>query len=675
MCLADWRVDDRCAPLNVTLTALDGSVAAAASVSSEHILYMTPRDPLVDGLGSSNENGVSVLAAQGTTRLSASQYGALAAAYQPDIVASLSDEVPSSVASNRARKASQRSVMWADEMQRAMAASRAAAGAPPKRKTLFFASVQGGSDLEQRRTSCAEYSRRAALADAEAKAAAPGSAAAATAAAPAAGSIDGFVIGGLGSGEDVAKREEIVAHVVVSHWCTLHAGALPAAGHDAQFALVLSLTSPYLCAIRLSVRVVCVCVCACLQKHLPASKARVLSSSSVLHGSPEEVLRGVAAGIDLFEVEYPHQLTLLGQASVFPVGADEATADGAPPSALPVTKLHLRDSRYAHDQGPILRGCTCFTCANHTRAYLHHLLNVHEMTAPVLLDLHNLHHYSRFMAAIRASLAAPASQPEQGFAAFRAQFLARFLPPATVTALHAAGPRHAHQVGRALLGPFAAAVAAVGPFVLRRILPKDEPLVAALVRRVLASFGASGPGYATQDPELDYMWRAYETQNLPPQSNAQQPQLGENDMVDAPPAPTAAAAAAAAAPSTGPMGAPAAAPLRSAYFVVTRSTDDSVVLGGAGFAALEGSDPAAGVAELRKMYLDPEARGQGVGQALLDQIFPAARAAGFSSIYLETLPNMEAALAIYKKNGFVRLDAPMGNTGHTACGERFLKQL
>ena len=173
---------------------------------------MTPRDPLIDGLGSSNENGVSVLAAQGTTRLSASQYGALAAAYQPDIVASLSDEVSSSVASNRARKASQRSVVWADEMQRAMAASRAAAGSPPKRKTLFFASVQGGSDLEQRRASCAEYSRRAALADAEAKAAAPGSAAAPSAA----GSIDGFVIGGLGSGEDVAKREEIVAHVVVS---------------------------------------------------------------------------------------------------------------------------------------------------------------------------------------------------------------------------------------------------------------------------------------------------------------------------------------------------------------------------------------------------------------------------------------------------------------------------
>jgi GNAT superfamily N-acetyltransferase len=378
--------------------------------------------------------------------------------------------------------------------------------------------------------------------------------------------------------------------------------------------------------------------------------------------------------VDLFEVEYPHLLTLLGQAAVFPIDAADQPALGAPASALPVTKIHLRDSRYAHDKAPLLEGCACYTCANHTRAYLHHLLNVHEMTAPILLDLHNLHHYARFMAAIRSSLAAPAAAHGGGsssFEAFRAQFLARFLPPASVTALHPSGPVHAHQVGRALLGPFAPVLAAVGPFVLRHILPKDEPAVAALVRRVLASFGVDGsaPGYATQDPELDYMHRAYETHNLPAQ---QQGQVGENDMVDAPPAPTAAAAAAS---SSGPVGAPVAAPLRSAYFVVTRSADDSAVVGGAGFAALEGSDPAAGVAELRKMYLDPVARGQGVGQALLDQIFPAARAAGFSSIYLETLPNMEAALAIYKKNGFVRLDAPMGNTGHTACGERFLKQL
>ena len=313
------------------------------------------RDPLVDGLGSSNENGVSVVAAQGSTRISAGQYGALAREYAPDIVASISDEVATTVASNRARKASQRSVMWVDEMLRelnsnskdasananakavAAAANGGGAKEAPTHRPLFFASVQGGADMEQRATSCSEYTRRAAESDA-----------AASAGRPALCSIDGFVIGGLGSGEDASKRGEIIDAVVAA---------------------------------------------------LPASKPRVLSSSSGLHGQPEEVLNGVARGIDLFEVEYPHQLTLLGQASVMWIGDDAVAAPAAAskvsPTYLPRTKLHLRDSRYAHDQSPILAGCGCFTCRKHTRAYLHHLLNVHEMTAPILIDLsvaHTPHH-------------------------------------------------------------------------------------------------------------------------------------------------------------------------------------------------------------------------------------------------------------------------------------------
>jgi queuine tRNA-ribosyltransferase subunit QTRTD1 len=294
---------------------------------SEHLMYMSVRDPLIDSMGTSNENGVSVVAQQGSVRVSPAQYGALAVALSPDIVASISDEVNSTVASNRARKASQRSVLWSDEMQRAMTAASAAT--PSSKRPLYFATVQGGADLEQRRISCQEYARRAAQGDAATNG--PHAASAAAAAAR----IDGFVISGLGSGEDVAKRDEIVSHVV---------GALP------------------------------------------STKPRVLSSSSCLHGSPVEVLRAVAQGVDLFEVEYPHQLTLLGQASVFAIDETDVPEQGHQPD-LPVTKLHLRDARYAHDKGPILRGCTCFTCKNHTRAYLHHLLNVHEMTAQILLDL------------------------------------------------------------------------------------------------------------------------------------------------------------------------------------------------------------------------------------------------------------------------------------------------
>ncbi len=195
---APWG--ERCACSSLT------SIRACFVCIAEHLMYLSVRDPLVDGLGSSNEHGVSVLAQQGTTRVSPALYGALTAAFAPDIVASISDEVPTTVASNRARKASQRSVMWVDDMQAAMktalaAKKSSASAAVHNRRTLFFASVQGGADMEQRRTSCTELARRAADAEAAGNTAA---------------SIDGFVIGGLGSGEDAIKREEIIRHVVVS---------------------------------------------------------------------------------------------------------------------------------------------------------------------------------------------------------------------------------------------------------------------------------------------------------------------------------------------------------------------------------------------------------------------------------------------------------------------------
>jgi queuine tRNA-ribosyltransferase accessory subunit len=38
--------------------------------------------------------------------------------------------------------------------------------------------------------------------------------------------------------------------------------------------------------------------------------------------------------------------------------------------------------------GPLVDGCQCFTCKNHFRAYIHHLLKCHEMTAWVLLQMY-----------------------------------------------------------------------------------------------------------------------------------------------------------------------------------------------------------------------------------------------------------------------------------------------
>ncbi|GAX79060.1 hypothetical protein CEUSTIGMA_g6500.t1 [Chlamydomonas eustigma] len=69
-----------------------------------------------------------------------------------------------------------------------------------------------------------------------------------------------------------------------------------------------------------------------------------------------------------------------------------------------LSKVNLWSTTHRLDKGPLLKGCTCFTCKKHSRAYVQHLLQVHEMLAEVLLDMHNVHHYHSFMQQIRASI-------------------------------------------------------------------------------------------------------------------------------------------------------------------------------------------------------------------------------------------------------------------------------
>lgn len=51
-------------------------------------------------------------------------------------------------------------------------------------------------------------------------------------------------------------------------------------------------------------------------------------------------------------------------------------------------KLNLRDKRYQLDKSPLVPGCECYACKHHTRAYVHHLLNTHEMLGAVLLTVY-----------------------------------------------------------------------------------------------------------------------------------------------------------------------------------------------------------------------------------------------------------------------------------------------
>lgn len=158
-------------------------------------------------------------------------------------------------------------------------------------------------------------------------------------------------------------------------------------------------------------------------------------------------------------------------------------------------------------------------------------------------------------------------------------------------------------------------------FSIRPIEPRDDAAVASIIRSVMPEFGATGSGFAINDPEVDWMHRAYS-----------QP--------------------------------------RCAYFVVER---DGRVVGGAGVAPLDGGDPA--VCELRKMYFLPEARGIGAGAAMMARCLQAARDIGFRQCYLETLTGMDGAMKLYERSGFRRISCAMGNTGHGGCNTFYLLDL
>jgi len=158
-------------------------------------------------------------------------------------------------------------------------------------------------------------------------------------------------------------------------------------------------------------------------------------------------------------------------------------------------------------------------------------------------------------------------------------------------------------------------------FRIRPIESRDNAAIAAIIRAVMPEFNAVGEGFAINDPEVDWMQRIY---SLP----------------------------------------------RSAYFVVEVA---GKVLGGAGVAPLAGGEDH--ICELRKMYFLPALRGIGAGSAILTRCLETARGFGYTRCYLETLRGMNAAMKLYERNGFVRIDRPMGETGHRGCNTYYLRAL
>ncbi|MBR9853551.1 MAG: GNAT family N-acetyltransferase [Algicola sp.] len=161
----------------------------------------------------------------------------------------------------------------------------------------------------------------------------------------------------------------------------------------------------------------------------------------------------------------------------------------------------------------------------------------------------------------------------------------------------------------------------MGDTVIREITPEDNAQVAQVIRKVFVDMGIPKVGTAYADSSLDDMYANY---NRP----------------------------------------------KAAYFVVEY---EEKIIGCAGVAQLDNYE--GNVCELQKMYFLEEARGKGLGAKMIDVCLKKAKEFGFEACYLETMPYMEAAQKLYKKNGFDYIDAPMGDTGHYSCPVWMLKKL
>lgn len=158
-------------------------------------------------------------------------------------------------------------------------------------------------------------------------------------------------------------------------------------------------------------------------------------------------------------------------------------------------------------------------------------------------------------------------------------------------------------------------------YVIREILPKDNPEIKKIVQSVILEMGAPKIGTAYEDKALEDMHKTYDKD-------------------------------------------------RSIYFVIEHRDR---IIGGGGVAQLDNFE--GNTCELQKMYFLPEARGKGLGSKMIDLCLTKAKEFGFEQCYLETMPYMQAARKLYKKNGFEEIEGPMGNTCHYSCDVWMIKKL
>jgi len=128
--------------------------------------------------------------------------------------------------------------------------------------------------------------------------------------------------------------------------------------------------------------------------YLPDDKPRYLMGV----GTPEDLVEGVARGVDMFDCVMPTRNARNG--TLF-------TKQG---------KLGIRNAQYANDHKPVEDDCGCYTCRNYSRAYLRHLFVANEILAARLGTTHNLYYYTNLMWGMRKAI------EEDRFGEFKKEF-------------------------------------------------------------------------------------------------------------------------------------------------------------------------------------------------------------------------------------------------------------
>jgi len=119
-----------------------------------------------------------------------------------------------------------------------------------------------------------------------------------------------------------------------------------------------------------------------LAPQMPPDRPRYLMGV----GMPLDIIEAVAAGVDMFDCVLPTRNGRNGYAF---------TSNGG---------LKIRNEKYKTDTGPLDGQCSCYTCSNFARGYLRHLFLSGEMLGPMLLSLHNIAFFQRFMQDIRSAI-------------------------------------------------------------------------------------------------------------------------------------------------------------------------------------------------------------------------------------------------------------------------------